>query len=185
MVGDRQCGGHRLCGAIVRVPDGDTTRLYCFGAYADSRGIGPAFLWAARPFPLGLIAHVLFLVFFLAFSYLRTASQSLFPPLQRLLTLGLGESRPLARQLNRPLVTSMDANLPVCDRGNCDRILNVFPAFATDLTAGARSSCRNATYKSIAICEQSTNGRGFRDVCDTRRAEWQRAGMAAAIRTAL
>ena len=32
----------------------------------------------------------------------------------------------LAHELDRPLATSMDVNLTVCDRGNRDRTFNVF-----------------------------------------------------------
>jgi len=56
-----------------------------------------------------------------------------------------------------------------------------FAELATDLPAGARNDYRDVTGNSMLRTEQSTNGRGFRDVCDIRRSDWQRAGMAAGV----
>ena len=56
-----------------------------------------------------------------------------------------------------------------------------FLALATDFAAGARNGYRDVTDHSMLRTQQSTNGRGFRDVCDIRRLDWQRAGMAAVV----
>ena len=51
----------------------------------------------------------------------------------------------------------------------------IFPTFATDFAAGARNIYRDVIGNITLRIEQSTNGRGFRDVCNISRANWQRA----------
>ena len=58
-------------------------------------------------------------------------------------------------------------------RGHHGKISVVFPAFATDFTAGARNDYRDVNDNSTLKSEQSTNECGFRDVCDTRGANWR------------
>ena len=61
----------------------------------------------------------------------------------------------------------------------------IFLALATDLPAGARNDYRDVIDQLYVRSKQLANGRGFRDVGGTRRAKWQRVGMAAVIRVAL